>query len=52
MTTNRLTSIETRQRKTRVRDLFFAICVAAAAAVSITSVSTSAGVAHTHVAQR
>jgi hypothetical protein len=52
---NRLDNIATRQRKTRVRDLAFAACVALATVVSITSVSTAcdaATPAPTHVAQR
>ncbi|HEY3801464.1 MAG TPA: hypothetical protein VGL61_02620 [Kofleriaceae bacterium] len=50
---NRLDNIATRQRKTRVRDLVFAACVALATVVSITSVSTACDAATpTHVAQR
>jgi hypothetical protein len=50
---NHLTSIETRQRKTRVRDLFFAIAIVAAGVVSVHTVSTAVTAASpTHVAQR
>ena len=51
-TTNRLDSIATRQRGTRARDAFFAVCIAIAAVVSMTSVSTAAHAANVHVAQR
>ena len=37
----RLESIATRQSQTRVRDFFFAACVAFAAAVSIVTVKTA-----------
>ena len=40
--TNRLETIATRQKKTFVRDAFFAVCVAAAALVGMTSVATAA----------
>ena len=51
--TNRLETIATRQQGTRLRDAFFAACVALAAAVSITTVSTASHAASTsHVAQR
>lgn len=51
---SRLDRIATRQRKTRVRDLAFAACVAVAVAFSITSVSTACDAATpaAHVAQR
>jgi hypothetical protein len=40
--TNRLQNIATAQRKTFVRDAFFAMCVAAAALVGMSSVATAA----------
>jgi hypothetical protein len=43
----RLDNIATRQSKTRVRDAFFALCIALAAAVSITTVSTASHAAST-----
>jgi hypothetical protein len=51
---NRLATIATRQRKTRLRDALFAGLLAIAAVVSITSVSTAchAATAPVHVAQR
>ncbi len=51
---NRLDTIATRQRRSRLRDAIFAGCVALAAVVSITSVSTAchAATAPVHVAQR
>jgi hypothetical protein len=48
---NRLSNIATRQRKSFVRDLVFTACVALAAAVSITSVSTACQAATTSSAQ-
>ena len=36
---SRLETIATRQRSTRLRDAFFALAIAAAAAVSVTSVA-------------
>ena len=49
----RLDNIATRQSKTRLRDVFFAACVALAAAVSIATVSTASHAASTaEVAQR
>jgi hypothetical protein len=45
--TTRLENIATRQSKTRVRDAFFAMCIAFAAAVSITTVSTASHAAST-----
>ena len=49
----RLENIAARQTKTRVRDAFFAACVALAAAVSITTVSTASHAASSaEVAQR
>jgi len=51
--TNRLSNIEIRQRKTRARDILFAACIALAAVVSITSVSTACDAATpVHVAHR
>jgi hypothetical protein len=38
---NRLDNIAARQRKSFLRDAIFTVCVALAAAVSITSVSTA-----------
>lgn len=49
---NRLDTIATRQRSTRIRDLMFAAFVALAAIVSATTISTAANVASGHVAQR
>jgi hypothetical protein len=52
----RLENIADRQSKTRIRDAFFAACVALAAAISITTVSTASHAASTKtpasVAQR
>jgi hypothetical protein len=39
---NRLSNIATRQRSTRLRDAFFALCLAAAGVVSVTTISTAA----------
>jgi hypothetical protein len=47
----RLDTIATRQSKTRIRDLFFAGCVALAAAVSIFTVTTASHAASTSSAQ-
>ena len=47
----RLDSIATRQTQTRVRDLFFAACVAFAAAVSIVTVKTASHAATPDSAQ-
>jgi hypothetical protein len=52
MTTNRLATIATRQRSSRVRDAVFAACLALAAVVSLTSVGTACAAASTHSAQR
>ena len=52
---NRLETIATSQSKNRVRDAFFAACVALAAALPIATVSTASHAAATHslpVAQR
>lgn len=52
-TSNRLDTIATRQKSTRLRDAFFAACVALAAVVAITTVSTACDAATpTHVAHR
>jgi len=49
----RLQTIATRQSKNRVRDAFFAACVALAAVVSISTVNTASHVASSaQVAQR
>ena len=45
--TTRLENIATRQSQTRVRDMFFALCVALAAAVSISTVSAASHAAST-----
>ena len=42
MKTNRLETIAKRQRKTFVRDAFFAVAVAAAALVGMTAVASAA----------
>ena len=42
---NRLSNIATRQRSTRLRDAFFALCLAVAGAASITTISTAADAA-------
>jgi len=47
----RLDSIATRQSQTRIRDIFFAACVALAAAVSVVTVSTASHAASTRSAQ-
>ena len=39
--TNRLETIATRQRASRLRDLVFMVCVALAAVVSVTTLSTA-----------
>jgi hypothetical protein len=52
---NHLENIATRQRKSALRDAFFAACVALAAVVSLTTVSAAchaASSAPTHVAHR
>ena len=53
-TTNRLETIATRQRGSRMRDLMFVAAVALAAFVSITTVSAAchAAAAPVHLAQR
>jgi hypothetical protein len=45
----RLSNIATRQRTTRVRDALFALCVACAAVVSVTAISTACHAATTTV---
>ena len=47
MKTSRLDNIANRQRKSFVRDAFFAACVAAAALVGMTSVAAAAHAVHT-----
>ena len=50
---NRLANISARQKSTRLREAVFAACVAVAAIVSITSVSTACAAATpAHVTQR
>lgn len=52
-TSNHLSTIVTRQKGTRLRDAFFAVCVALAAVVAVTTVSTACDAATpTHVAHR
>ncbi len=53
-TTNRLDNIATRQRKTRVRDVLFAIAIVGAGIVSLNTVKTACTAASpTHItAQR
>ena len=50
--TTHLIDIEARQRGSRVRDLMFAAFVALAAVISISTLSTAANGASTHVASR
>ena len=50
--TNRLTTIATRQRKLRTRDVLFACFVALATVMTLTSIGTSWGFAQVHVSQR
>lgn len=50
--TTRLSNIATRQSSSRIRDAFFAACVALAAAVSIVSLNTATHAASAQVAQR
>ena len=47
---NRLDTIATRQKTSRIRDAFFAGAVAFAAVVSVTTVSTACQAATTHSA--
>jgi hypothetical protein len=49
MTTNRLATIVSRQRSTRLRDAVFAACLALAAMISLTSVGTAAAAADSSV---
>ena len=49
--TTRLDTIAARQSQTRVRDVFFAACVALAAMVSVVSVTTASHAASTHSAR-
>jgi len=52
-TNNHLASISTRNRGSRVRDAFFAACVALAAAFAVTTVSAAADAATpSHVSHR
>ncbi len=52
-TNNRLASITARQRSSRLKDAFFACCVALAAITAVTCVSTAAQAATpTHISQR
>lgn len=51
-TSNRLSTIAVRQQKTLVRDAVFAMFVALAAVVSVTTVGTAIHAASSHVAQR
>jgi hypothetical protein len=50
--TNRLETIAAAQRTSRIRDAVFALCLAVAAVVSLTSVSTGVAAASTQVAHR
>ncbi len=49
--TNRLDTIASRQRSSRVRDLVFAALVVIAGAISISSVRAATQAAHSEVAQ-
>jgi hypothetical protein len=52
-TNNHLASISTRNRSTRLRDAFFAACVAVAAVLAVTTVSAAADAATpSHVSHR
>jgi len=46
---NRLVTIANRQRRTRLRDALFAVAVALAAVVSLSTVAVAADAASTHV---
>jgi hypothetical protein len=48
----RLQTIATRQSKNRVRDAFFAACVALAASVSVVTVTTASHAASAEMTQR
>ena len=50
--TNRLETIATAQRSSRLRDAVFAACLAVASVVALTSVSTGVAAASTAVANR
>ena len=50
--TNRLATIATAQKKTRIRDAIFASFVALGLAISVTSVSTAAAAANPNVTAR
>jgi hypothetical protein len=50
--TTRLATIANAQKKTRSRDVIFACLVALAAAIGVSSVTTAASAANTHVVQR
>lgn len=50
--TNRLATIASAQKKTRIRDAIFACFVALAAVVTVTTVSTATSNANTTVAAR
>ncbi|MGN6104554.1 MAG: hypothetical protein ACTHU0_05595 [Kofleriaceae bacterium] len=52
MMTNRLDTIATRQRSTRVRDALFASLVALATAISVASIGAAAAAASTQIASR
>lgn len=52
MMTNRLDTIATRQRSTRVRDALFASLVALATAISVASIGAAASAASTQIASR
>jgi hypothetical protein len=49
---NRLETIATAQKQTRVRDAIFACFVALAAVIAVTTVSTAANGASTQIVQR
>jgi hypothetical protein len=50
--TNRLSTIATAQKKTRLRDVIFAGFLVMGAALAVTSVSTAAATANTQLVQR
>ena len=53
ITSVRLSTIATRQQKSRIGDVFFALCIALVAALSVATITTASHVASTaHVAQR
>ena len=49
--TTRLDTIATRQSQSRVRDAFFAVCVALATMVSVVTLTTATHAASTHSAE-